>query len=112
MAGFGLRRLHGRLVVRVSGGIDRLSEERALPTHIQDTIHAAREYAEAARAPNTLRAYDSDVRDFSTYCKVELGGAWALPATPETLTLYITDMALAEPRGRGPKTGTKGDPGP
>ena len=47
----------------------------ATPVHVQETIRAAREYAEAARAPNTLRAYASDIEDFSTYCRVELGGA-------------------------------------
>lgn len=83
-----------------------VAARQAYPETIRATVEAAREYAEAARAPNTLRAYDSDVRDFSTYCKVELGGASALPATPETLTLYITDMALAEPRGRGLSTST------
>lgn len=73
-----------------------------LPAHLMDTIYAAREYAEAARATNTVRAYDSDVEDFSTYCRVELGGARTLPADPETVALYITDMA----RDRGLKVST------
>ncbi len=74
--------------------------------YIEETIRAAREYAGAARAPNTLRAYTSDVEDFATYCKVELGGAQAMPATPETATLYLTDMAREEPEGRGLKVTT------
>ncbi len=72
-----------------------------LPTHLQETVCAAREYA-AARAPNTLRAYRSDVEDFSTYCRVELGGVNPLPASAETVTLYITDLA----QERGLKTAT------
>lgn len=66
---------------------------RVLPAHLQETLDAAREYAGAARSPNTLKAYRSDVEDFSTYCRVELGGEMPLPASPEAVTLYITDMA-------------------
>ena len=75
-------------------------------TYIEETVRAAREYAGAARAPNTLRAYDSDVEDFKTYCRVELGGVDTLPATAETLTLYITDMAREAPEGRDLKVST------
>ncbi|PLS87101.1 MAG: hypothetical protein CYG60_03710, partial [Actinobacteria bacterium] len=74
----------------------------SLPTHLEETVRAAREYAAAARAPNTLRAYRSDVEDFSTYCRVELGGVNPLPASAETVTLYITDLA----QERGLKTAT------
>jgi integrase len=80
------------LAPTTGAGVNPASEGR-LPEHIEETVRAAREYAEAARAPNTLKAYASDVEDFSTYCRVELGGADPLPAAPETVTLYITDMA-------------------
>ena len=73
-----------------------------LPERVEETVRAAREYAEAARAPNTLRAYRSDVEDFSTYCHVELGGVNPLPADSETVALYVTDMA----RERRLKTST------
>lgn len=66
---------------------------RALSANLEETIRAARGYAEAARAPNTLRAYASDVEDFSIYCRVELGGVEPLPAAPETVVLYIADLA-------------------
>ncbi len=72
---------------------DLVPSGKNLPANLEWTIQAAREYAAAARAPNTLRAYRSDVDDFSTYCRVELGGAEPLPAAPETVALYITDMA-------------------
>ena len=78
----------------------------AIPVRLEETIRAAREYAAAARSPNTLKAYDSDVRDFSTYCRVELGGALPLPAAPETVALYITDMAQGELAGRNLSTST------
>lgn len=92
-----------------TGADARLAEETALPVearalaqHLEDTIRAARDYAQAARSPNTLKAYGSDVRDFQTYCRVELGGVPPLPAAPETVALYITDMA----RERRLKTST------
>ena len=79
---------------------------REVETYIEETVRAARDYAGAARAPNTLRAYESDVEDFKTYCRVELGGVDTLPATAETLTLYITDMAREAPEGRDLKVST------
>lgn len=79
---------------RKAGRLDaRRLEGQALPAHLQETLRAAREYAEAARAPNTLKAYRSDVEDFRTYCRVELGGEEPLPAAPEMVAFYITDMA-------------------
>ena len=79
----------------LASGAEATTVGRRLPEQVEETVRAAREYAEAARAPNTLRAYRSDVEDFSNYCQVELGGADPLPAAPETVTLYITDMARA-----------------
>ena len=75
----------------------RISDYRengsALPASLEETARLAREYFEAARTENTLSAYDSDLRDFATWCRVEAGGLSPLPATPETLALYITDLA-------------------
>jgi site-specific recombinase XerD len=89
--------------------IEHVPESSArIEARIEETVRAAREYAEAARAPNTLRAYASDIEDFSTYCRVELGGAVPLPADPETVTLYITDLAKEEPVGRDLKVSTIG----
>lgn len=44
-----------------------------------------------ARASNTAMAYASDWRDFGNWCK--RAGRATLPATPDTLTLYLTDLA-------------------
>jgi integrase len=53
----------------------------------------AAEYVAAAKAANTLRAYRSDWREFSAWA------AWRqlepLPAAPETIALYLTDLADA-----------------
>jgi len=45
----------------------------------------------ATRAPSTLRAYRADWADFTTWCQ-QLG-ADALPARPEVLAAYISEMA-------------------
>jgi integrase len=52
---------------------------------------AARDLARASRAPNTLRAYRSDWRDFTGWCSDH--ALEALPARPETVALYLAGMA-------------------
>jgi site-specific recombinase XerD len=51
----------------------------------------AREFAAAAKASNTLRAYQSDWRDFRQWC--ETHQLAFLPASPQTVALYLTDRA-------------------
>jgi integrase len=58
---------------------------------VEQVVEKAREFVEASRSTATRRAYASDWRDFETYCKKR--GLNALPATPQTLTLYLTDLA-------------------
>lgn len=53
----------------------------------------AAEYVAAAKAANTVRAYRSDWREFSTWAAWR--GVEALPASPETVALYLTDLAGA-----------------
>ena len=83
------------------GSVDRTADGWALPERLEETARRARRYFESARAPNTLRAYASDLADFETWCRVEAGGLSTLPASPETVALYISDMA-----GRGLKVST------
>src|SRR5258708_2362584 len=52
---------------------------------------AARGFIEQAKAPNTLRAYRADWRDFMTWCNAR--ALAPLPATPETVTMYLADRA-------------------
>lgn len=56
-------------------------------------------YVDAARAANTLRGYRSDWREFTTWCTNH--HLAPIPATPATITRYLTDLAHA-----GAKTGT------
>jgi integrase len=51
----------------------------------------ARAYARAAKAPATLRAYAADWRDFTAWCRE--AGREALPAAPESVALYLADLA-------------------
>jgi len=50
----------------------------------------ARAYAEAARAPATLRAYAADWRAFTVWCAAH--GVDALPATPHTVAVFLADL--------------------
>src|SRR5439155_14051720 len=50
-----------------------------------------RAYAQGARSEATRRAYRSDWVDFERWCSIR--GASALPAMPETVVLYLADLA-------------------
>lgn len=52
---------------------------------------SAREYVRHSKAPRTLKAYQSDWRDFQNFCRG--GGFQPLPAAPETVALYLASMA-------------------
>ncbi len=51
----------------------------------------ARDYVRAAKAERTQRAYRVDWQDFASWC--EGHGLTALPAAPETVALYLADLA-------------------
>jgi len=57
---------------------------------------AVRDYALASKARNTLRAYRADLADFTRWCVGH--GLERLPATPETVSLYINAPAQASAR--------------
>lgn len=57
----------------------------------QELVEAARGYAAASRSVNTRRAYQADLRDFTTWC--DSNGVHALPAAPDTIALYLTALA-------------------
>ena len=52
---------------------------------------AAAGYVRASKAPNTIRGYQSDWRDFEDWCTHH--GALLLPASPQTVALYLSDLA-------------------
>ena len=56
-----------------------------------ETLSQAREFLRAAKSENTRRAYRSDWKDFESWCQRQ--GREALPALPETLVFYLTELA-------------------
>ena len=44
-----------------------------------------------SKADNTLRAYQSDFRDFSLFCSKN--GLSSMPSQPKVITLYITHLS-------------------
>jgi site-specific recombinase XerD len=70
-----------------------------LQQELEELIDATQEYARAAQAVNTTRAYESDWRQFQEWC--DRYGLVSLPATPEVLTVYLASLAK---RGRSVST--------
>ena len=71
-------------------------------TALAPVMDRAREYARRSKASNTVRAYQSDWRDFEAWCTEHRRRP--LPATPDTVALYLTQMAE---QGRKPSTITR-----
>jgi len=69
-------------------GDDVGDAERA---ELEQLIEEVRAYAAAGDAPRTLKAYSGDWRDFSGWCSK--GGRDALPASPETVALYLASQS-------------------
>jgi site-specific recombinase XerD len=61
------------------------------PNWLVPSDHQARNYVQAIRSPNTLRAYRTDWTDFCRWCAAL--NCDALPATPSTVVLYLNDVA-------------------
>lgn len=61
------------------------------PTDLAALAAEAAAYAARARAAATLRAYRADWRDFAAWCQERQTSA--LPAAPDAVALYITDLA-------------------
>ncbi|MEM6900290.1 MAG: tyrosine-type recombinase/integrase [Pseudomonadota bacterium] len=75
-----------------------------LPAHVAGSgtlgrlVQTARDYAKAATAENTNKAYAADWKHFARWCR--LRGTDPLPPSPEMIGLYLTD--LAAPTGPAP----------
>ncbi len=63
----------------------------SLPDPDDPLVARARAYVLAAKAPSTLRAYRSDWQHFTTWCSNR--EVRALPASPETVALYLAALA-------------------
>ncbi len=73
--------------------------ERAPAPHLAALSEKARDYARAARAENTQRAYDADWRHFASWLRRQ--GLDPLPPDPQTVGLYLAACMEGSP-GRAP----------
>ncbi|MFC3612715.1 tyrosine-type recombinase/integrase [Lutimaribacter marinistellae] len=76
-------------------GKDR--EDIALPSHVAGSgaldrlVNTARDFARAATAENTAKAYAADWKHFARWCRLK--GTEPLPPLPEVIGLYLADLA-------------------
>jgi len=68
-----------------------------LPAHLDALANRARDYVEAASSANTRRAYASDWKHFSSWCRRQ--GFSLMPPDPQTVGLYITALASGTATG-------------
>lgn len=61
------------------------------PPALVSLADQATEYAKASKASETRRGYASDLKRFAAFCKAH--GVAALPASPPTVALYLTQLA-------------------
>lgn len=57
----------------------------------------ASEFIQQSKAKNTIRAYRADWEHFSDWCQVH--GQTALPASPDTVALYLADISTTHKPG-------------
>jgi len=72
-------------------GVPSPADEDHPPTHLVGLADRARGYVEAASSANTRKAYASDWKHFSSWCR--RSGLTPLPPHPQTVGLYITACA-------------------
>ncbi len=65
-----------------------------LPAHLEKLAHRARDYVEAASSANTRRAYSSDWRHFTGWCRRQ--NLPHLSPDPQVVGLYITACASGD----------------
>lgn len=68
-----------------------------LPAHLQELTDRARTYVEAASSANTRRAYASDWKHFTAWCRRQ--NLSPLPPDPQIVGLYITACAVGTASG-------------
>lgn len=68
---------------------DRSHDTQVSP--LSEIADRASEFSHHSKAENTIRAYRSDWTHFEDWCRAH--GQTAIPATPETVALYVADIA-------------------
>lgn len=74
-----------------------LLDRQRLPGHLEHLAVRARDYVEAASSANTRRAYASDWKHFSSWCRRQ--GVEMFPPDPQVVGLYITAQASGTATG-------------
>ncbi|MCK1732358.1 site-specific integrase [Bradyrhizobium sp. 142] len=77
--------------VATRGGLPAPLPAASLPAHLARLAERARGYVDAASSANTRRAYASDWKHFSAWCRRQ--GLEVLPPSAQTVGLYITACA-------------------
>ncbi|QEL26986.1 site-specific integrase (plasmid) [Bosea sp. F3-2] len=78
------------------------AETSGLSPHLARLADRARDYVAAASSANTRRAYASDWRHFSSWCRRQ--GLEAYPPSPHVVGLYITACASGAATERKPNS--------
>ncbi len=73
------------------GDVPQPAASPPLPQHLQDLTDRARGYVEASSSSNTRKAYASDWKHFSAWCR--RSNLSPLPPQPQTFGIYITACA-------------------
>ena len=71
-----------------------------VPAHLEKLVETAKDYARGAKAAATLRAYASDWRHYTAWCRRK--GLDPLPQDPQVVGLYLAASA-SEPPSPGKK---------
>ncbi len=78
-------------------------ENAGLPAQLQDLTERASAYVAAASSANTRKAYASDWKHFSAWCRRQ--GLAIMPPDPQVVGLYITACASGSSGGAGARGG-------
>ena len=85
-----MENLHGKMTHDPSLALAESGAE-TLPLALAGLADEAREHVRNSKADNTRRAYRADWGDFTDWCRQHAQDL--LPATPETVALYLTQCA-------------------
>ncbi|MFD1394971.1 site-specific integrase [Kroppenstedtia eburnea] len=69
--------------------ITRVNQE--ISGEVREILQKAKDYTRQSKAANTTRSYRADWADFTAWCQER--SLSALPADPETVALYLADLA-------------------
>ena len=84
---------HSNKALRPSDAVALEPLGNSIPPQLAAEIEAARSYRARSKAANTVRAYDSDWRQFEEWCWTR--DLEPMPAMPEAVATYLASLAQA-----------------